>query len=215
MFGPNWDNVPVEHAGKLHVYENGWRDTSGQVNGTPSIYEPTTVLSVADGCLVKTLHNSGQGARSAAIVVGGDQLGGRYAVRFKAEAVPGFKTAWLLWPRSEVWPRDGEIDFPEGSLDDRISGFMHRQGATAGDDQDSTSSSAKYTAWHTAIIEWIPGTRCTFILDGVVLGSWTSRVPTTPMHWVLQTESNIGGTQAPVGTSGRVWIDWIAKYSIA
>ena len=63
----------------------------------------------------------------------------------------GYKTAWLLWPRSEVWPRDGEIDFPEGDLDSTIHGFVHRQGATSGSDQYAVSTSATYTSWHTAV----------------------------------------------------------------
>ena len=39
----------------------------------------------------------------------------------------GYKVAWLLWPKSGVWPRDGEIDFPEADLIGTISAFMHRQ----------------------------------------------------------------------------------------
>jgi hypothetical protein len=36
-------------------------------------------------------------------------------VRFKTDSMHGYKGAWLLWPASEVWPRDGEIDFPEAT----------------------------------------------------------------------------------------------------
>jgi len=43
----------------------------------------------------------------------GGLLYGRYAIHFKADPVPGYKTSWLLWPDSEKWPQDGEIDFPE------------------------------------------------------------------------------------------------------
>jgi hypothetical protein len=52
-------------------------------------------------------------------------LYGRYSVRFKADPLAGFKIAWLLWPDSGVWPRDGEIDFPEGELDLTIYGAAH------------------------------------------------------------------------------------------
>jgi len=44
---------------------------------------------------------------------------GRYVVRFRSDAIAGYKTAWLLWPNSDNWPTDGEIDFPEGNLDTR------------------------------------------------------------------------------------------------
>src|SRR2546427_410289 len=64
-------------------------------------------------------------------------LYGRYAVRFKADPVPGYKTAWLLWPDSGNWPADGEIDFPENSLDGNACAFVHHLGATIPSDQDA------------------------------------------------------------------------------
>ena len=81
---------------------------------------------------------------------------GRYAVRFKADPIDGYKIAWLLWPDSRVWPRDGEIDFPERNL----------------------------------------------VSDNVMEVTWSSsgrhrrspRVPNTPMHWVLQTETTLTST---------------------
>ena len=88
---------------------------------------------------------------------GNDVLYGRYAVRWKADAIPGYKVAWLLWPDSEVWPRDGEIDFPEGNLDGTVEGFMHRQNGTSGGDQDHAGSAVRFGdgRWHTAVTEWL------------------------------------------------------------
>lgn len=210
-FGPTQYQVPAEYSGILRVYEDGWRDTasSSAVNPSlPSRYMPSQVLSVNGGCLVKHLFNSGDGARSAAVMVGGDRSYGRVACRFKADQIDGFKTAWLWWPGSDVWPRDGEIDFPEGALDKTIDAFMHRQNATSGSDQDYRASGVSFANWHTSVIEWAPNS-CKFFLDGAQLGpTITSRVPNTPMHWVLQTESDLGGNQPPVGTSGYLYIDW-------
>ena len=45
-----------------------------------------------------------------------NQFYGWYEVRFRTGATDGYKLAWLLWPKSSVWPREGEIDFPEGDL---------------------------------------------------------------------------------------------------
>lgn len=204
---------PAAVSSKWRVYLDGWKDTSK--NGT---YSPSKVVSIQNGVLNKYLHTEGGLARVAAIlpiIPGANSSGGlpagRFAVRFRADAVPGYKTAWLLWPDSEVWPRDGEIDFPEGDLDGTISGFMHRQGATSGGDQDAVSTTARYTSWHTAIIEWTPG-RCRFILDGQVILDKTSRVPNTSMHWVIQTETDLSG-QAPSPTAaGNVQIDWVAVW---
>ncbi len=145
---------------------------------------------------------------------GGDQTYGRYAIRFRADAVKGYKAAWLLWPKSGTWPRDGEIDFPEGNLDQKISAFMHRQGATAGSDQDAYNTQSTFTSWHTAVIEWGPG-QTRFLLDGTVIGTSTSRIPNTAMHWVIQTETALDGTTPADSAQGHVQIDWVAVWSYA
>jgi beta-glucanase (GH16 family) len=141
-----------------------------------------------------------------------DQLYGRYAVRFRADPVDGYKAAWLLWPKSEVWPRDGEIDFPEGELDGTISAFMHRMNGTSGGDQDAYPTGATFGSWHTAVIEWTPAS-VVFLLDGAVIGVSTSRIPSTPMHWVLQTETSLNSIMPSPTAQGHVQIDWVAIWS--
>jgi beta-glucanase (GH16 family) len=144
----------------------------------------------------------------------GGLLHGRYVVRFRSDALPGYKTAWLLWPDSGVWPRDGEIDFPEGNLDGTINAFMHYMNATSGSQQDAYSTSATYPAWHTAVIEWMPS-YCSFSLDGRVIGTSTSNIPSTPMHWVLQSETTTDGLVPSDTTAGNIQIDWVAVYTPA
>ncbi|RKH04821.1 glycosyl hydrolase family protein [Corallococcus sp. CA053C] len=204
---------PAAVSSKWGVYPDGWKDTSK--NGT---YSPSKVVSIQNGVLNKYLHTENGVHMIAAIlpkIPGANSSGGlpagRYAVRFRADAVPGYKTAWMLWPDSEVWPRDGEIDFPEGDLDGTLSGFMHRQNGTSGGDQDAVSTTARFTSWHTAVIEWSPG-RCRFLLDGAVILDKTSRVPSTPMHWVLQTETDLSGTAPGSTAAGNVQIDWVAVW---
>ena len=133
---------------------------------------------------------------------------GRYVVRFQADPLHCYKTAWLLWPDSGVWPRDGEIDFPEGELDERISGFVHFQNGTSGSDQYWTHTRATYRKWHTAVIVWLPNL-VRFRLDGRIVGQTRKRIPNTPMHWVLQTETSCWPAAA---TAGHVRIDWVAIY---
>ena len=210
----DYDHPPPEYP-YLRAYSDGWGDTNAKVMGGNSLYEPSTVVEVTNGRLVKHLHNDGAGERSAALVVGQSQTSGRYAIKFRADQLPGFKTAWLLWPQSENWPHDGEIDFPEGSLNGTIGGFMHHQDGTYGGDQEFAATAARYGDWHIAILEWDAGKRCTFWLDGLKVGEWTNRVPSTPMHWVIQTEANIGGERAPSGTRGVLEIDWLAMWSKA
>ena len=196
---------------KWTAYQDGWTDTSK--NGT---YEPSKVLSVANGVLDMYIHTeNGVHMVSAPepVLPGGTPglLYARYVVRFRADAIAGYKTAWLLWPDSNTWPQDGEIDFPEGNLDSTISAFMHRMNGTSGSDQDGYSSKVTYTSWHTADLIWT-STACSFTLDGVVLGTSTARIPSTPMHWVLQTETQLSGGAPADSAMGHVNVDWVVVY---
>jgi Glycosyl hydrolases family 16 len=204
-------SFPRSVSSRWGAYADGWHDSSGY--GT---YSCSKVCSVQNGVLNLYLHSENGVPLVAApypLIPGGSshngQLYGRYAVRFKSDPVAGYKTAWLLWPDSERWPRDGEIDFPEGSLNGTFCAFMHRQGATSSVDQDAYCTSASYTSWHTAVIEWSP-LNVKFILDGRTIGTSTSRIPNTPMHWVLQTETN--GARPSSNAAGNVQIDWVAVY---
>jgi beta-glucanase (GH16 family) len=124
-----------------------------------------------------------------------------------------FHWSWLLWPNSNVWPRDGEIDFPEmDSNSGSTSAFMHWLNATSGSTADAYNMKVPaYGAWHTAVIEWLP-TRCSFYLDGNLVGSSTntSHIPNTPMHYVIQ--FNGAGSTPDNATQGHVYIDWVAIY---
>jgi beta-glucanase (GH16 family) len=200
------------YGSKFSVYADGTPDTAGQ-QGKPSRYEPSQVVSVANGMLNLYLHTANGTPMAAAIMptLPKSMLYGKYTIRFKSDSLQGFKTAWMLWPDSENWPQDGEIDFPEGDLSSTIGGYVHHQNATSGSDQDAYSTKVTYTSWHTASIEWSPG-KVTFILDGATVGTSTTNVPNTPMHWVIQTESCLDGCPA-ASTAGNLQIDWITAYT--
>jgi hypothetical protein len=212
----NCPGLPSAVSAKWWAYPDGWSDTSH--NGR---YSPSRVLSIHDGALDYYVHTEGGTHMVAAPVpkipggvAGGGLQYGAYAVRFRSDLLSGYKAAWLLWPDAEGWPANGEIDFPEGNLDQHFSGFMHWMGGTSGTQQDAYPTGAGFNAWHTAIIEKTPG-YCRFILDGTVVGNSTLRIPFDPMHWVLQTETAIDGTVPSDSTSGHVQIDWVAAYTPA
>ncbi|MHB1846013.1 MAG: glycoside hydrolase family 16 protein [Deltaproteobacteria bacterium] len=202
------------------VYPDGWPDTAAQQEGGQGEYYPSTVLSVAGGCLNMYLHTA-NGIHMVAAPLptlpaadvtgsGGGQTYGRYTVRFRADPLVGYKTAWLLWPDSEIWPADGEIDFPEGNLEGTISANAHYASSAGG--QDSFQTTATYPPWHIATTEWLPS-GVTFILDGAVVGVSTTDVPPDPMHYVLQTETCIGNCQPLDSVEGNVQVDWVAIYA--
>lgn len=208
-------DFPAAVSGTWTAYPDSWRDTSKH-----GVYSPD-IMSFHDSMMDIHLHTSDGKHKVAAPVplipdatMGNQQLYGRYAVRFRADAVAGYKTAWLLWPISETWPRDGEIDFPEGNLTNTINAFMHRQGATTGADQDIFRTDARYSEWHTAVIEWAPD-GCEFFLDGVSIGKTTQRIPNTPMRWIIQTETAIDGTSPTDNAEGHVYLDWVAIWAYA
>ncbi|MEI6622988.1 MAG: glycoside hydrolase family 16 protein, partial [Actinomycetes bacterium] len=67
------------------------------------------------------------------------------------------------------------------------------------------------TAWHVYETAWSPG-KVEFFVDGVSIGSSTTNVPTTAMHWVLQMETQISSTAPPTTAQGHVQIDWVKVY---
>jgi hypothetical protein len=212
--------LPADVRAKWFAYPDGWKDSAG--TGT---YMPSRVMSIQNGLMNLYLHSeNGSRLISAPVpiipgAVGseGGLLYGRYAIRFRADLMVGYKTAFMLWPDSEVWPRDGEINFPEGDLAgtpwSTMYAFVHHQGATSSSDQDWYGSGVPYGDWHTAVIEWLPS-RVSFILDGRTIGTSTSRLPNTPMHWVLQTPTT-ESILASLSTAGNVQIDWVAVWKPA
>jgi hypothetical protein len=50
------------------------------------------------------------------------------------------------------------------------------------------------------------------LLDGAEVGRTTERIPNTPMHWVLQTETSLK-VSTPNSTRGNVQIDWVAAWA--
>jgi len=195
-------------SGRWHAYTDGSADTSKH-----GVYMTSKVVSVHDGVLDFYLHSENHVPMGAALVPAlPTMLYGRYIIRFKADPLPGYKLVCLLWPDSEVWPRDGEIDFPEGDLNGKIWLFAHHQDALSGGDQEAYSTTKKFPTWHTAVITWSPA-KIVFVLDGVKVGSSTTQVPRTPMHWVLQAETTLNGTSPPDNAAGHVLVDWLTAYA--
>lgn len=66
-----------------------------------------------------------------------DEMSAESALKFKAskahqipESFEGGPKDVLTtqWPDDEIWPLNGEVDFPEGGLNGTIDAFMHHQG---------------------------------------------------------------------------------------
>lgn len=219
-WGEDWDPHKVVYTGaqgqQWLAYPKSYVDTYDK-----RPYRSDAVLSVRDGILNFYLHNvDGQpaGANPSPLISGGSmyQTYGRYSARFKVDTpnLDEYYVAWLLWPQSEVWPDDGEIDFPEGHLNGSVSGFHHYAGAGSYggcrpncQEQANVPANVKFTDWHTYTIEWSPG-RIKMIVDDTVVLNSTNHVPSGPMRWQLQTETKGNGTN-----KGNLMLDWVSVWS--
>ena len=136
----------------------------------------------------------------------------------------GYSAIALLWPQSENWPADGEIDIAEVNRGARAyaNSFVHNH---ANNDRLGHSTLADFTKWHVLSVDWTPD-RVTFYLDGSK--QWTvgldprtaGLVPTTSaMHLAIQldqgcdafVECRTAATPAEV----VMHIDWVRGYSYA
>jgi beta-glucanase (GH16 family) len=210
-------SFPSAVSSKWTSYD-GFNDTHGT-----GFYAPKKVVSVNRGVMNIYVHTeNGQHLVAAPTPIIPGHSGaydgltyGRYAVRFRADPVAGYETAWLLWPDPDPthpggdW-KNGEIDFPEGSLNGTINAFMHHRGDPTV--QEEYHTGVTYSSWHTAVIEWTPWS-VKFYLDGTLVGNDTNTayLPNTPMHWILQTET--AGTPPTDSAAGNVQVDWVSIWS--
>jgi hypothetical protein len=220
---PGWsliwnDQFDSWQPSKYFVYPQGWPDTTGEGVQTPSIISASSgnllvhiqtvngVHEVAAFCpaLPDSLSNTKYGNL-------GDLLGMRYSFSIRADAMIGYKGVPLLWPLSETWPRDGEIDAPESDFTAQPAAFVHHQRGTGPNDEDyfNTPSGTSWQDWHTYTIEWVPGVRVDGWIDGVHWIHDTTRIPSTPMHLVMQFETSTDGVVPANSTQGYVQIAWL------
>ncbi len=85
--------------------------------------------------------------------------------------------------------------------------FMHHVGAPS--EQDYFDAGAGFAKWHIATTEWSPN-KVVFSFDGKIIGTSTMHVPAKPMHYVLQTETQLGSSPVPSTSAGNVQVDWVS-----
>lgn len=206
-------------------YKSRWFSYSGYGDTSKhGVYSPDKVLSVGGGNLDWFVHTEGGAHRVAAVVAkipstGWGQTYGRYSFRFRADTLPGYKMVAILWPDSDNWG-EGEVDFPEVNQlvgSERMYANLYQRGNTStgkpGPGTRFTSGlSADDSGWHTATIEWSPGS-ITYYLDGARLGTHTTAVPNTSFHLVFQVETILYGAAPADSVAGHVQLDWVTMYS--
>lgn len=192
------------------AYPTGWPDTATQ-RGYPvgGFYDPEHTTWVDGGQLHIRLWRGSSGPIHSSALVPKPLVGVRYGTfteRFRVSSRSvGYKSAHLLWPIDGSCP-GCEIDFPEGEWQGTISAFTHPKGH---DPKDAFTSGALWSAWHVSTIEWAPSV-VRYWLDGKLIGASSRGVPDGPMIWVLQNESALDGSSAPLNSSAQMDIDWVS-----
>lgn len=145
------------------------------------------------------------------------QTYGRWEIRAKMDKGNGYGPALLLWPNSNKWPADGEIDISEIPKGDRTkSHFTLHYGSN--NSQASYSSSGDFSQWHTYAVEWQP-TYISFYLDGkkVYTNTNPAAIPDGPMHLAIQNDVGaaghwISGRDSSTPDSVSLHIDYVKIY---
>jgi beta-glucanase (GH16 family) len=199
-------SFPGPYHDRWHSYD-GFADTSGL-----GFYD-RNIMSVSDSVLDLHLQTKGGrplGAAPVPLVGGqwGGQLYGRFSIRMRADPVPGFGMASLLWSDREIW-EEGEVNFPEGALNSTVKAFNHCIGDPSKTCYEANTG-VEFDQWHTYTMEWTPG-RIQYFLDDELVGETTNNIPSESMHWVIQT----GTTDAvpSPGAEGHLEIDWVTIHT--
>jgi beta-glucanase (GH16 family) len=146
------------------------------------------------------------------------QTYGRWVIRARMEAGAGYGPAILLWPDSEKWPEDGEIDIVELPKGDRKEVIMTTHW---GEDNSQISKGVKgdFTQWHTFMIDWLPD-RLVFSIDGEEKWRVTNpdAIPRKPMHLAIQ--NDVGACDSWIGCRNKstpenvsLWVSSVRVYS--
>jgi beta-glucanase (GH16 family) len=122
---------------------------------------------------------------------------GRVVVRAKTDYGNGYGPALLMWPKSEKWPQDGEIDISEIPKGERAKSYFTVHWG-ANNSQDSAATSGDFTGWHTWAMEWTPDYIKGWV-DGTLVKTITKpeAIPVNPMHLCLQQDVGADGHWIP------------------
>jgi beta-glucanase (GH16 family) len=200
---------PALDTGRWNAYDS----VGAFGNGT----RHPSAIGQCDGLLTVTARPRQDGGTSGGMALGEGQLYGRWEFRARTDPGRGFSSAILLWPDSEKFPDDGELDMMEVPSDARTAAtaFVHYG---ADNKIVGTSRPGDFTQWHTFAMEWQPD-RITWFVDGQKAWETTDRavIPTTPMHLCIQLDQGpaVNWMPAPDASTPdavRLQVDWARQY---
>ncbi len=185
-----WQQVFSDDFNGSSLNENEWGIYEGSGNAGVG-YRKREAISVGNG----ELDITGRGDVAGGLALNRNYTYGRFEVRAKTDKGAGYGPATLLWPSSERWPVDGEIDISEVPNGDRhMSGsYLHWGDSNNVIGHESTGD---WSQWHTYAVEWEPS-KVTFSIDGNV--TWT-----VTQQEAIPSSAHFLGLQLDVGNGGFI-----------
>lgn len=132
---------------------------------------------------------------------------GRWEATFRVERGRGYSGVVLLWPQTENWPTDGEIDVTEVTGGDRQDAWINIHNGPS-DNIVKQQVLGDFTQWHTVVVEWLPQ-QIIIRLDGATVftvnrpsGGFNPIPTSSPMRLALQLDRGCtGGLQCRDGST--------------
>jgi beta-glucanase (GH16 family) len=222
---PGWKQTFADdfRGGNL---EDRWYTYNGQPGGDPGGWFLPSHVTQTGGRLVITgsRENTPNGNIYATGGVSNSktftQTYGRFEFRFRMDKGYGINYVMLLWPSSDVWPPEINVAEDDGLSRDLITATLH-YGANNSTIGRKSKGTADFTKWHTAGVEWKPGS-LTYQLDGKVWATMSSpNVPKIPMSMAIQSQAWPCGhsfSDCPNSTTPakvNLEVDWVVAYTAA
>ncbi|MHA7279019.1 glycoside hydrolase family 16 protein [Arthrobacter sp. MDT2-2] len=136
---------------------------------------------------------------------------GRWEVRAAGSGDNEYHLVSILWPDSENWPCDGEVNFAETTGDWNVIKFFHHYGCSNA--QTAAFNGLDVTTFHNYAVDWSPRGIVGYI-DGV---KWfedndPAHQPPGSMHQTLQLDWFPDST---ADGAGEMRVDWVRVYAAA
>jgi hypothetical protein len=206
-----WRLAWSDHFSGPTVDTDRWLLYEGAGNGGVGLRRPSAITQ-ADG----ELRITGRGDVSGGMSSRAPQTYGRWEVRARVDRGNGYAPAILLWPASNRWPEEGEIDLAEIPLGDRAESHTTVHWG-ADNSQVGSSVRGDFTRWHTFAVEWLPD-RITAFVDGreVFDVRDPAAIPRTPMNLAIQHDVGpfdwIPGRDADTPAEVSLRVDWVRVF---
>lgn len=199
-----------------------WTIYNGRGTGDVGFRKPEAI-SLEDGALNITGRDDVGGG--VALQPGrqqqqtGGQQYGRWEIRARTDKGNGWAGVAILWPDSENFPEDGEVDFMEIPKGERSE--VHFVTHYSAENQTvGKTTPGDFSQWHNFAVEWTPEYIAGFIDGAEVYRTDRQDVqPPGPMHLTLQLDPGpwlgwIPPRDASTPDEVKLQVDWVRIYSL-